>query len=121
MFLSLSNSSNAPDLTNPSNCSLLTSLMFTLLSKSMNDDYENLLEAQNNYYLLVKERMKILKMSTADTKICKYKMQTQFMGSQMFILSKSDPRVLVEASRISVQVFVGWNEVIWKTIASIAI
>ena len=38
------------------------------LSKSMNDDYENLLEAQNNYYLFVKERMKILKMSTADTK-----------------------------------------------------
>ena len=33
-------------------------------------------------------------MSTADTKICKYKMQTQFMGSQMFILSKSNTNIL---------------------------
>ncbi len=58
-------------------------------SRSMADDLENLVQAQNNLFSIVSRVMKNLSMNPKDLSMCNYKMFTSFAATQMFIISRS--------------------------------
>ena len=59
------------------------------LSRSMSDDFENLMEAQKNYLEITNSVLGEISISSKKIDLCRYNLFLQFATAQMFILSKS--------------------------------
>ena len=79
------------------------------LSRSMSDDFENLMEAQKNYLEITNSVLEEISISFKEMDLCRYNLFLQFAASQMFILSKSKTNFI-----FSVIKFIGIQSKIFK-------